>query len=84
LIQDPQQKQAFQDFLSSDEFSNKQKAQMGTNLFNTLLDYGMKYSMQQSDLASRERIAGMRAMGGGGAATGGLISPFAPSQNPQQ
>ncbi len=84
LIQDPQQKQAFQDFLSSDEFSNKQKAQMGTNLFNTLLDYGMKYTMQQKDLASRERIAGMRAMGGGGAATGGLISPFAPSQNPQQ
>jgi hypothetical protein len=49
--------------LSSDEFSNKQKAQMGTNLFNTLLDYGMKYTMQQNEIASRERIAGMRSAG---------------------
>ncbi len=84
LIQDPQQQQALKDFLADDNLTTRQKAQMGTSLFNTLLDYGMKYSMQQSDLASRERIEGMRAMGGGGAATGGLISPFAPSQNPQQ
>jgi len=68
LIQDPQQQQALKDFLADDNLTTRQKAQMGTSLFNTLLDYGMKYSMQQSDLASRERIAAMRAAGGGGQA----------------
>ena len=66
LIQDPQQQQALKDFLANDNITTRQKAQMGTNLFNTLLDYGMKYTMQQNDLASRERIAGMRAAGAGG------------------
>lgn len=66
LVQDPQQQQALKDFLADDNITTRQKAQMGTNLFNTLLDYGMKYTMQQNDLASRERIAGMRAAGAGG------------------
>lgn len=66
LIQDPQQKQALQDFLASDDFSNKQKAQMGSSLFNTLMDYGLKYSLQQQEIAGRERVAGMRAGAGGG------------------
>lgn len=69
LVQDPQQQQALKDFLADDNISTRQKAQMGTNLFNTLLDYGMKYTMQQKDLASRERIAGMRAAGAGGDGT---------------
>ncbi len=77
LIQDPQQQQALKDFLADDNLTTRQKAQMGTSLFNTLLDYGMKYSMQQSDLASRERIAGMRAMGGGG---GIGMEPWSPVQ----
>lgn len=76
LIQDPQQQQALKDFLADDNLSTRQKAQMGTSLFNTLLDYGMKYSMQQSEQASRERIAGMRAMGAGG-------GEMAPSAAPQ-
>lgn len=81
LVQDPQQQQALKDFLADDNITTRQKAQMGMNLFNTLLDYGMKYTMQQNDLASRERIAGMRAAGGGGA-TGGLLGGFSTEANP--
>lgn len=77
LIQDPQQKSALLGFLKDDNLSNVQKAKMGSGLFNTLIDYGLKAQLQKEEQASRERIAGMRAMGGG---EGTGMEPWSPVQ----
>lgn len=66
LIQDEEQRDALLGMLKDDNISNRQKAQMGFSMFNTLLDYGLKAKLQKDMLASRETIAGMRAGGGGG------------------
>jgi hypothetical protein len=71
-------------FLEDPRVSDLQKTKMGSELLSGAFRNLLDLRRIQETNKGRLDVAGMRAGAGGGGTTGGLISSFAPTKNPQQ